>query len=291
MVPCKDTPNFIANRIGSFFGSTVQKLTVEDDYTIEEVDALTGPLIGLPKSASYRLLDIVGPGCVGARDCAISTIWRPHDPWRDRFVMPDFMDQMIERGWLGEKRGQGFYKRVGKGAEKEIYAIDWKTLEYHPARKSSFASVDAAQQYRRPGRAPAHARGGRTTAPARSCGSCSATCSSIRASMVPEISDRVVEIDRAMRWGYANKLGPFELWDALGFEDTVGASRAKGVPLPRERRAHAFAPARNRSTRPRTAMAPRTPSTSICCATAYQRARSAARHRGAQRHQSARAAW
>ena len=130
VVPCKDTPNFIANRIGTFFGSTVQRLTVEHDLTIEEVDALTGPLIGLPKSASYRLLDIVGHRRLGhvtknLYDAA------PHDPFRERFRMAPFIMEMIRRGWLGDKSGQGFYKRVGK--DREIYAIDRKTLEYHPA--------------------------------------------------------------------------------------------------------------------------------------------------------------
>ena len=104
VVPCKDTPNFIANRIGSFFGSTVTKTMIEGDYTIEEVDALTGPLIGLPNSASFRLLDIVG-----------LDIWAfvgrnlyeavPHDPWRERFLPTDFQKQMLERKWLGEKTG------------------------------------------------------------------------------------------------------------------------------------------------------------------------------------------
>ncbi|HEY4362898.1 MAG TPA: 3-hydroxyacyl-CoA dehydrogenase family protein, partial [Bryobacteraceae bacterium] len=119
VVPCKDTPNFIANRIGSFFGSTVQTLTVEHDLTIEEVDLLTGQLIGLPKSASYRLLDIVGLDVWAhvtnnLRDAV------PNDPWRSRFVMQPFLQEMISRKWLGDKTAQGCYKRVGK--DKEIHA-------------------------------------------------------------------------------------------------------------------------------------------------------------------------
>src|SRR5262249_32572872 len=112
-VPCKDTPNFIGNRIGFFLLGTVAKITVEDDFTIEEVDALTGPLIGLPKSATYRLLDVVG----------LDVAWHvgenlyhgvPGDPWRERYILPEFHKKMLERGWLGEKSGQGYYKRVGK---------------------------------------------------------------------------------------------------------------------------------------------------------------------------------
>ncbi len=219
VVPCKDTPNFIANRIGTFFGSTLHKITVEDGYTIEEIDALTGPAIGLPKSASYRLLDIVGLD-VWAMVTRNLHDMAPHDPWRDRFVLQPFLEEMVKRGWLGEKRGQGLYKRVGKGAEKEIWAIDWKTLEYHPAQKPRFPSIDAAKNIEDLGE-----RLRMLVAATDRAGTFLWKLFSdlflYSASVVPEISDRVVEIDRAMRWGYANQLGPFELWDAVGFEATA----------------------------------------------------------------------
>src|SRR5262249_40305702 len=143
VVPCKDTPNFIANRIGSFFGSTVQMLTVEQDLTIEEVDFLTGPLIGLRKSASYRLLDIVG---LDVWSHVTNNLYEavPHDPWRSRFVMQPFLQEMFDRKWLGEKTGQGCYKRVGK--EKEIYALNWKTMEYRPASQPRFPEIENARQ-------------------------------------------------------------------------------------------------------------------------------------------------
>ena len=230
VVLCKDTPNFIANRIGTFFGSTVQKITVEDGYTIEEVDALTGPVIGLPKSASYRLLDIVGLDVWALvtrnlRDMA------SHDPWRDRFVLQPFLDEMVKRGWLGDKRGQGLYKRVGKGADKEIWAIDWKTLEYHPLQKPRFVSADTARNIEDLGE-----RLRMLVAAQDRAGSFLWKLFSdlflYSAGVVPEISDRVVEIDRAMRWGYANKLGPFEVWDALGFEATARRIEGEGRPLP-----------------------------------------------------------
>jgi 3-hydroxyacyl-CoA dehydrogenase len=227
-VPCKDTPNFIANRIGSFFGGTVQKITVDDDYTLEEVDALTGPLIGLPKSASFRLMDIVGLDVWAhvARNLYESV---PEDPWRDRFVLPGFMLQMIERGWLGDKTGQGFYKRVG--AAKEIHAIDWKTLEYHAAKKPKFPSLEAAKNIEDLGQRI-------RTLIATPDRAGSLLWKLFRdhivyaAGMVPEISDRIVEIDRAMRWGYANKLGPFELWDALDFPATAKRIVSEGGSLP-----------------------------------------------------------
>jgi 3-hydroxyacyl-CoA dehydrogenase len=228
VVPCKDTPNFIANRIGSFFGSTVQKLTVEHDLTIEEIDLLTGQLIGLPKSASYRLLDIVGLD-VWAHVTANLYEAVPNDPFRDRFTMQPFLAEMIARGWLGEKRGQGCYRRVGK--DREIHAIDWKTLEYHPAEKPRFASLETIRKIepisdRLKALVALDDKAGRFLWQALSDHIVYA------AHMVPEISDRIVEIDRAMRWGYANTLGPFELWDALGFESTARRIESEGRRLP-----------------------------------------------------------
>ncbi|MGA3042535.1 MAG: 3-hydroxyacyl-CoA dehydrogenase/enoyl-CoA hydratase family protein [Bryobacteraceae bacterium] len=230
VVPCKDTPNFIANRIGSFLGGTVQNLTVEMGFTIEEVDALTGPLIGLPKSASYRLLDIVGLD-VWAHVTKNLYDLVPGDPWRERFVLPPFFAQMIERGWLGDKTGQGFYKRIGKGDKKEILALDLNTLEYQPSKKARFASVEGVRNIEDlPQRLRAlmalNDRAGTFLWRLFS------DLVLYSASMVPEISDRVVEIDRAMRWGYANSLGPFELWDALGVPETVARMRQEQRQIP-----------------------------------------------------------
>ena len=230
VVPCKDTPNFIANRIGSFFGSTIAKVTIEDDYSVEEVDALTGPLIGLPNSASFRLLDIVGLDVwafVGSNLYASV----PHDPWRDRFLPTPYQKEMLARKWLGEKTGQGFYKRIGKGDDKEIWVIDWKTFEYKPLPKVKFASAEAAKSIDDlPERLRTLVSGND-----RAGNFLWKVFSDVflySAAMIPEISDRLVEIDRAMRWGYANKLGPFELWDALGFEAVNHRLESEGRHLP-----------------------------------------------------------
>jgi 3-hydroxyacyl-CoA dehydrogenase len=230
IVPCKDTPNFIANRIGSFLGGTVQHLTVEMGLTIEEVDALTGQLIGLPKSASYRLLDIVGLD-VWAHVTKNLYDLVPGDPWRERFVLPPFFAQMIERGWLGDKRGQGFYKRVGKGEKKEILALDLNTLEYQPSKKARFPSIEGVRNIED---LPQRLRAlmGLTDRAGTFLWRLFSDLVLYSAAMVPEISDRVVEIDRAMRWGYANSLGPFELWDALGVEDTVTRMRKEDRQIP-----------------------------------------------------------
>lgn len=230
VVRCKDTPNFIANRIGCFFGGTIHQLTEKYDFTVEEVDALTGPLIGLPRSASFRLVDIIG------LDVWVHVLRNlydlvPHDPARSRFVVPDLMSRMMERGLLGEKRGQGFYKRVGKGAGKEIHALDRKTLEYHPAQKVRMPALDAVRGIEDlPRRLRAlvtlEDRAGQFL------WELFRDLFLYAAQMVPEISDRAMEIDRAMRWGFAFALGPFELWDALGFRETVERMRRDGCAVP-----------------------------------------------------------
>jgi 3-hydroxyacyl-CoA dehydrogenase len=223
VVVCKDTPNFIANRIGSMWGASAYQYTMEDDLTIEEVDALTGSVIGLPNSASYRLLDIVGLDIwVHVAENLYGMV--PHDPWRERLKPPPFVDQMMANRWLGEKTGQGFYKRVGP--EKEIQALDWKTLEYRKANKPRLAPM--------PEELPARLRmlvkgddkyGRFVWKVLRDAMWYSAWC-------VPEIADRTVEIDRAMRWGYAHTYGPFELWDVLGFEATAKRMQQEGLALP-----------------------------------------------------------
>jgi 3-hydroxyacyl-CoA dehydrogenase len=230
VVRTKDTPNFIANRIGSFFGGTIAKTMVEEDFTIEEVDSLTGPLIGLPNSASFRLLDIVGLDVWAFVGSNLYNLV-PNDPWRDRFLPLDFEKKMIERNWLGEKTGQGFYKRVGKGDNREIHVLDWKTLEYHPAQKPRFPSVEVARNI--------EDLGERLRTLIRSNDRAGNFLWKVfsdlflySAEMIPEISDRIVEIDRAMRWGYANKLGPFELWDTLGFVDVITRLETERRMLP-----------------------------------------------------------
>ena len=215
IVRCKDTPNFIGNRIGVFLLGTIAKLTVEEGFTVEEVDALTGPLIGLPKSAFFRLLDIIG---LDVAALVADNLYRalPGDPWRERFPLPELHGKLLERGWLGEKSGQGYYKRVGK--DKQIHALDLRTFEYHPAAKPKFASVESVRGVEDIG-----ARLRTLIQASDRVGTFLWKLLSdyfvYSAECAPEISDRIVEIDRAMRWGYAHQLGPFELWDAIGFQE------------------------------------------------------------------------
>ena len=229
VVPAKDTPNFIANRIGGFFGATVHKLVTEEGLTVEEADLLTGPLIGLPKSASFRLLDIIGLDVWKA--VLENLAANPDDPWRERFALPGFLAEMLERGWLGEKTGQGFYRRVERDGKRVIEVIDLETFEYRERREPEFESVKEANSI---AELPARLR--HLVAAEDRAGKflwkLLADLFLYSAERVPEISDRVVEIDRAMRWGYAFTLGPFEMWDALGFEQTARRMQAEGRKLP-----------------------------------------------------------
>jgi len=230
VVVCKDTPAFVANRMGAFFGATVTKITLEDDYTIEEADLLTGPLIGLPNTGTFRLLDVVG---VDIWTNVSRNLYHavPGDPWRDRYLTPEFETKMLEHNWIGEKTGQGMYKKVVVGEEKEIWALDWKTLEYHLAQKPSFLSVEVAKSIedfpeRMRALVNADDRAGKFLWKLFS------DYFLYAAEMIPEIADRIVEIDRGMRWGYAHKFGPFEMWDALGFQDVVARMKKEGRAIP-----------------------------------------------------------
>ncbi len=228
IVVCKDTPNFIANRIGSFFGGTVGKIMMEDGWSIEEIDAITGSLIGLPNSASFRLLDLVG---VDVWAFVGSNLHRlvPHDTWRDRFLPPAFLSGMLERGWKGDKSGQGFYKKVGP--QRDIYVIDWKTLDYHPLSRPKFAEAEAVK--------PIEDFGQRLRTLVNGKGRVAEFLWKLYSDLflycaerIPEIADRPIDIDRAMRWGYAHRLGPFELWDTLGFNAVCDRLKKDGRKLP-----------------------------------------------------------
>jgi 3-hydroxyacyl-CoA dehydrogenase len=230
VVFCKDTSNFIANRVGCFFGATVSKIAREDGYTVEEADALSGPLIGLPNSASFRMLDLVGLDVWGEVSPNLAEANKGTE-WAERFKLPEFEKQMLERKWLGEKTGQGFYKRVVTGEEKQIWALDLKTMEYHPAQKPKFGSVEAANVIEDlPERINTLIR--TDDRAGRFLWKLFSDYFLYSAEMIPEISDRIVDIDRGIRWGYGHKMGPFELWDALGFQAIANRLEKEGRVLP-----------------------------------------------------------
>src|SRR6266404_1926295 len=144
IVVAKDTPNFIANRIGTFSVLNVMRLMQEMDLTIEEVDALTGPAVGWPKSATFRTIDLVGLDILSH---VVGNMTANVRDERSELRLPGFFTQMLERKWLGDKTKGGFYKKVksGEGKEDERLALDWKTLEYHPRQKPKFAALDMAK--------------------------------------------------------------------------------------------------------------------------------------------------
>jgi 3-hydroxyacyl-CoA dehydrogenase len=236
VVIAKDTPNFIANRIGTFSMLNVLRLMSEMGMTIEEVDACTGPAIGYPKSATFRTADIVG---LDVLSHVVENIYENavNDESREIYKVPALVQEMVRRGWLGEKSGQGFYKRVKKGAESEILTLDPQTMEYRAKQKARFASIDMGRMIDDT-RERLRALVGPvlTGQPADKASkflwaSLSRTCL-YAARRVPEIADSPADIDRAMRWGFAWELGPFEIWDALGVEAMARQLEKEGESLP-----------------------------------------------------------
>jgi 3-hydroxyacyl-CoA dehydrogenase len=236
VVLAKDTPNFIANRIGTFSVLNVMRLMQEMDLTIEDVDALTGQAVGWPKSATFRTIDLVGLDILG--HVVGNMTANVHDE-RSDLRLPGFFTQMLERKWLGDKTKGGFYKKTkgGDGKDDERQALDWKTLEYHPRQKPKFAALDMARNIEDTGVRLRMLLGLEGSGPQKGDKAGAflwpALCDlwTYSANRVPEISDSIVEIDRAMRLGFAWELGPFELWDAAGVEATVARMEKEGRPV------------------------------------------------------------
>jgi 3-hydroxyacyl-CoA dehydrogenase len=243
VVFAKDTPNFIANRIGTFSVLNVMRLLQEMNFSIEDVDALTGTPLGWPKSATFRTIDLVGLDILGHVVGNMATNVRDE---RSDLKLPDFYKQMLERKWLGDKTKGGFYKK-GKSSDgqEERLALDWKTLEYRPRQKPKFAALDMAKNVDDtgarvrmllglpdPGASAAAASGSHKLDPAgQFLWSALSELWTYSANRIPEISDSVVEIDRAMRMGFNWEMGPFELWDAAGVEVTVARMKKDGKPV------------------------------------------------------------
>ncbi len=235
IVSAKDTPNFIGNRIGIFSMLNVMRIMQAMDLTIEEVDALTGQAVGWPKSATFRLTDMVGLDIVGH---VVSNMAQNVHDERSDLQLPGFFQQMLDRKWLGDKTKAGFYKKIkgGEGKEDERHAIDWKTLEYHVQAKPKFPALDMAKNIEDTGARVKTLLGldGSGAKPDRAGQFLWQALSELwtySANRVPEISDTVVEIDRAMKMGFNWELGPFELWDAAGVESSVARMKAKGKPV------------------------------------------------------------
>ena len=226
IVRAKDTPNFIANRIGIFAMAGALQNMLTYGYTPEEIDSFTGTVIGRAKSASFRTLDVVGLDTFAyvANNLYESV---PDDEKRETFRLPDLISKMLERKMLGNKTKQGFFKKVGD----QIQSLDLETLEYRERRKVRFPSVDEARQKEDLGdrlRTLVYATDRAGEFLWR--GTCEELC--YAANRIPEIAETVVEIDNAMKWGFAREWGPFEVWDAIGLERSVARMKAEGREVP-----------------------------------------------------------
>ncbi len=223
---CKDTPAFIANRVGVYSIMSLFHIVNEMKLTVEEVDKLTGPILGRPKSATFRTCDVVGLDTLahvakGLKDNC------PKDEERAQFEMPGFLSKMIEKNWLGSKSKQGFYKKDTTGGGKEILALDLETLDYRAQRKADFpvfaltktidsltdrtkvlfdAKDKAGEFYRK---------------------SFSGLFAYV-SNRIPEISDELYKLDDALKAGFGWELGPFETWDAVGVENGISVMKAQG---------------------------------------------------------------
>ena len=230
VVVAKDTPNFIANRVGLFI-TLLGLQALERGYSIEEIDTLTGPLVGRPKSATFRTADLVGldtlQHVIGHLYGAIA-----HDERRETFKTPALLRNLVKNGALGAKAGQGFYKKAkGKDGKREILSIDPATGQYEKAKPLDLEGVEEIAKlpslkarlrklYELPGRAGDLFR--QMTWDMLSYSAC----------RLPEIADSPLEVDRAMRWGFGWQMGPFEIWDALGVDRVLDDLHSQHQPVP-----------------------------------------------------------
>ena len=227
VVHAKDTPNFIANRIGVYGMNVTLQESMQRNLSIEDVDSLTGTLIGRPKSATFRTADVVGLDTM----CFVSKTAYDKcldDPEREVFKLPDYIDTMVANKWLGQKTKQGFYKKIDKGV---IHSLDLKTLEYSAMKKKRYAAFTIAKEntYLRD----------RLNAVVRSddvagefLWKCFARSLAYSANLLGSIADDVMSIDNAMKGGFGWEMGPFEVLDAIGLDYFVDRCNSENIKIP-----------------------------------------------------------
>ncbi|MFZ1785147.1 MAG: 3-hydroxyacyl-CoA dehydrogenase/enoyl-CoA hydratase family protein, partial [Ferruginibacter sp.] len=229
-VLCKDTPAFIANRVGVFGMMAIMNAMAKLDLTVDEIDALTGPVVGRPKSATFRTADVVGIDTLvkvakGVYDNC------PNDEAREQFNIPAWLNKMVENNWLGDKTGQGFFKKTKSATgEKEILTLNLKTMEYGPRQKPKFATLDAAKPV----------EDLKTRIKMLCAGTDKAgefyrlfhyNLFSYISHRIPEITDELYRVDDGMMAGFGWEIGAFESWDVLGVAKTTEAMKAAGHPV------------------------------------------------------------
>jgi len=228
-VLCKDTPAFIANRIGVFSIMSIFHIMEKLGLSIDEVDALTGPIIGRPKSATFRTADVVGIDTLVkvAKGVADNC---PNDESKGLFTIPTWLDAVVTNNWLGDKTGQGFFKKTKSATGKEIETLNLQTMEYGPRQKPKFTSLEAAK--------PIEDLKKRiqllSAAPDKAGEFYRAfhfSLFSYISHRIPEISDEVYRVDDAMKAGFGWEIGAFESWDVVGVAKTVAAMKAAGYSV------------------------------------------------------------
>jgi len=231
IVYAKDTPNFVANRIGTFSMFSGINAMIDLGLTIEAVDKLTGPVVGNPKSASFRTADLVGlDTLLHVADNVYEGA--PDDERRDIFKAPEFISAMLEKRLLGDKTKQGFYKKSKDSEGKRvILSLDYKTLEHTPQEKVKFASLEAAKNISGTGGKIKSLFYAKDTAGQFTFKTLAETLI-YSANRIPEIADDIVNVDNALKWGFARKLGPFEAWDAIGLGKSVARMKEAGYEIP-----------------------------------------------------------
>ena len=235
VVFAKDTPNFIANRIGTFSVLNVMRLMQEMDLTHRRSGRADRQAVGWPKSATFRTIDLVGLDILGTW----SATWSKNvQDERCDLKLPDFFKQMLERKWLGDKTKGGFYKKGERApaGRKRRLALDWKTLEYHPRQKAEVPCARHGEEYRGHGRAAAHAarpegEPAERRQSGRILGHALSDLWNYSANRIPEISDSIVEIDRAMRLGFNWEAGSVRTVGRAGVEPTVARMKKEGKPV------------------------------------------------------------
>jgi 3-hydroxyacyl-CoA dehydrogenase len=235
VVRSHDTPNFIANRIGTFSMSNAIRLMQDQGLSIEEVDVLTGSALGWPRTGTFRLGDMVGIDVLAhVAENFEAQAARIRDERTDVTLAP-FIGKLIEKKWLGDKTGQGFYKREGKDAEGRDLrlVLDWQTLDYKPGVRPKFPALDMSKNVETAAaRIPQllHADASKDKA-AAFYWPLLTELFTYSANRIPEIADNIVEVDRAMKTGFNWELGPFEMFDAAGVRATTAKMRAAGAPI------------------------------------------------------------
>ena len=233
IVLCKDTPNFIGNRVAFGTGAFAMDFILKNDYTVDEVDALTGPLMGRPKTASFRLMDLVGIDVWNLVGRNLAPLI-PHDKLGQEYLSAEapnkLISTLIERKWLGNKTKIGFYKEVRNAeGKKEFWSLDFKTLEHVAPTKPRFDSVKAAKDV--------EGLGDRLKVMLEADDKAAQLVKALTyqgfqyaSSIIPEVADTVKPIDDAVRWGFMHEAGPFETWDMLGVRETAKRMKEAGDP-------------------------------------------------------------